>query len=131
MDTSLIVFAAAIVGSALGAIVSNLMNGRLARQQRDEAKRLERLHYLNSRLELITEIRSKLQYLQGQNDAEREIAYGKAYALMLSTNDDEIAERAKAVMHGKFYPQQNRNEKLDAIDFALQRLGKLISQVME
>jgi hypothetical protein len=79
--------------------------------------------------------RAELQYLQGIKDhelgtfpREREKNYGEAYAAMLSINDEKIREVAPQVMLGEFRPHENKNEKLDAINAAILRLGEIIAE---
>lgn len=79
-------------------------------------------------------IRSKLQYVQvhhnnTEHHREREEAYGEAYAIMHSVADIEIQSLASQVMDGSPQNDQGRNEKLAAIDKAIELIGKRVIAV--
>lgn len=120
----------AFLGVLLAPIVTSFMNGR------QERKKL-RHNYILSVVTALIEIRSELQYFQlpGWNllneeirfsdeattpeFQQMEIAYGKAYAIMISIDIEEIRNRAPEILAGT-----SPDKKLAPIDFALKRLGE-------
>jgi hypothetical protein len=129
-DVAVLIAVASFLGAILGAGLSNLVTARLAGQERKENRRKARLESLVSSLNQLIDLRGSLQYLQGSNDnrEKREFSYAKAYGIMLSLGDSAILEQAPKVMQGGGY-DGTRNLKLDAIDFAIQRLGEIITAI--
>src|SRR5690606_5145785 len=64
METSLLVFAAAVVGSSIGPLVVALMNLRTAHKDRVEGRRKEKLEYFDRKLQALIELRGDLQWYQ-------------------------------------------------------------------
>ena len=124
MDTTLLVFAAAVIGTIAG----NLITARLAAAERKEARRKEYLEYLSSNLKTLIALRAKLQWVQHSThgeERERETAYGEAFGIMLSMDHAEINRLAADVME-----KQVPHEKLTAINYAIKELGKITAQVV-
>lgn len=133
METSLLVFAAAVVGSSIGPLVMALMNLRTAHKDRVEGRRKEKLEYFDRKLQALIELRGDLQwYQQGFDRFEteaskrREISYGKAYGIMMSVDDEEVHSSAATVMS----EGASASDKLQAIDSAIKRLGKMTTQLL-
>jgi hypothetical protein len=132
IDTvAFIIAVASFIGVILGPVTTNLITARQAAAERRDAGRKERKECLTNSMQSLIRLRSQLQHLQGAASPERnkrEMAYGEAYAVMLCVNDTHIGDAARQVMVGQFTAQ--RNEKLDAIDSAIIRLGDLIDEIM-
>lgn len=118
----------------LSVFLAPIVTSHFARRQaRNEARH----EYIRSVVTALIELRGELQYHQLQEwnlrlgeasfpdiaitDEFRELqfAFGKAYAIMISTDIEEIRVRARDIMDNNL-----PSEKLDAIDFALKRLGE-------
>lgn len=131
-DVAILIGVASFLGAILGAGLSNLVAARMASQEHKENRRKERLASLNSSVDKLIQLRGDLQYLQGAGEyhEKREIAYAKAYGIMLSLADSAILEQAQIVMKGPGWNKEEKtNPKLDAIDFAIQRLGETITKI--
>jgi hypothetical protein len=138
METSLLVFAAAVVGSAIGPLVVALLNLRTNYKDRMESRRKERLNYLDGKLQALIDLRGDLQWYQQEfpgrqhsviaekAEERREISYGKAYGIMVSVNDDKVRLLAPIVMK----PNISAADKLQAIDGAIEHLGNLTMELL-
>ena len=135
METSLLVFAAAVIGSAIGPLVTALLNLRTARMEREAVQRKERLEYLDGKLQHLIELRGELQWYQqnfsrsdmfGEKAEERrETSYGKAYGIMMSIDEDVVQAAAMNIME-----KQEPQEKLSAIDFAIKHLAGMTMKIV-
>jgi hypothetical protein len=123
----------AFLGVVLAPIITNFIN-----QQHERNK--ERHDYIQGIVTDLINIRGDLQYyqypdwelrngveilsevVQKETFQKMQIAYGKAYAIMISVDIKEIRDKAPDIM--KKESNENPSLKLAAIDFALERLGK-------
>jgi len=118
----------------LGVILAPIATGFLD-QKRE--RRIARHDYIQSVIDRLIDLRAELQYYQlpewhfdrgevpfsdlatSPEFRLMQIAFGKAYAIMISVDIKEIRDRASDVM-----ATVTPDVKLDAIDFALKRLGE-------
>lgn len=136
LDPALTLAFAALFLSILGPIVANFLLARQTSHERREKRRNARQEYLNCKLDILIELRAKLQYLQKviySHDSEtlfreQQEIYGQAYGVLLSINDEFTRAFAMKIMLDQGAIQ--RNEKLDALDEAIKRVGDLVDQVM-
>lgn len=136
MEVSLLVFAAAVVGSAVGPLVVALLNLQTDHKNRMEARRKEMLNYLDGKLQALIELRGDLQWYQQafgtrdmidiKSNERREISYGKAYGIIVSIDDDRVRSHASKIMD----TEANSEAKLAAIDNAIEQLGKFTMEVL-
>jgi hypothetical protein len=151
---TLLLSAAVLFITAIAQIYGNWANLRIAKEQREEARRKDQLQheearrkdnlqFLIDRMETLGDIRARLQWLHrqvGEYEQQREDAFGAAYALILSTEDQQIRSQAQQVMDGGTRQETieresqkvevPRSEQLEAIDAALKRFGDLVDAGM-
>jgi len=134
----------ALVVVVLTPVVAGVIDLRKSERERREKRYRERKSYYVEALKKLVELRGKLQAYQAAPDDEgamidREIAYGEAYATILSISDDRIRAFAAQVMHGERKsirdPENPKklipvNEKLDAINEAIILLGDVVDRIM-
>jgi hypothetical protein len=119
----------------LGVVLAPVVTGFLNQEQE---RRKERHTYILSQVTALIELRAELQYYQlpewnlkfGEGSfsdiaiteefRRLQIAFGKAYAIMVSVDIKAIRDKSPDVMSD----QKTPSEKLNAIDFALMRLGE-------
>jgi hypothetical protein len=140
-DGTVLVAIIAFLGVVLSPVIVGFINGV-------QQKELERHRYIDKNVESLRKLRGELQYCQlamfdlqdiiydaTLNEKERhskakelmhleiyermEIAFGNAYALMLSVDVEDIRKRAPDVIAEK----SGLQKKLEAINYALGRLG--------
>lgn len=120
----------ALLGTTLAPIINSVTQLR-------QEQRKRRHDYILSVVTALIDIRSALQYeqlpqWQIYNDPEKfpeiaitpefknsQFSFGKAYAIMISVDIEEIRKKAEIVML-----DPDPDKKLKAIDFALKRLGE-------
>ncbi len=126
-------------------IISGVIDLRKTARERRESRYRERRSYFVEALKKLIELRGTLQaYQEAPDDSDgmirREVAYGEAFAVILSISDHRIRALAPQVMLGerKWVTREDSeipqkvwlNEKLDAINEAIKLLGDLVDQVM-
>jgi len=132
MDASTIAVIIAIA-SFIGTYLVPLVTAQQAREERREVRRRERLDYYMAAEQSLIQLRARLQDLQGARTAtteshEREVAYGEAFAILLSIPNPEIRSLAEGIMSGQWIDKEN--QKLKPINEALVLLGDLIDAIM-
>ncbi len=139
----------ALIGAFIAIIIAILTPYLTGRENRRQDREKERHDYIDRTVTRLIDLRGQLQYLQialhelisilndpNLPDAERsglmadkmrepeyqkmEMAFGQAFAIMLSVDIAEIRDKATQVMS----PLSSPDAKLQAINFALERLGK-------
>lgn len=126
-DVAVIIAVASFLGAILGAGLSNLVAARLATQERKENRRKERVASLSESLSKLINIRGEIQVHSGDG---RELYFSTAYGIMLSLSDLEILEKARSAKVGSHHTDvTGYNNKIDAIDFSIQRLGDMITAI--
>lgn len=129
----------------LGVVLSPIVTGYLNRIHQREAARHAYIDRIVSRL---IEVRARLQFFQiaghdirlaaeehlasdeffkaiwekahSEDYKEMQMGFGEAFAIMVSVDIAEIRDKALKVMS----PESTEDEKLQGINFALERLGK-------
>lgn len=132
-------------------IATNFFAARAASAERREARRKEWIANLKESLNTLIELRAKLQPIQEAHEEvtgaydrlhfppfiEQQVAYAKAYGIILSVPNSHVSGLARKVMEGDFkvisdpnHPEKQKvcNEKLDAIDEAIGELGALLGE---
>ncbi|MCL4250241.1 MAG: hypothetical protein KJ065_18980 [Anaerolineae bacterium] len=132
-ELSLIVSIAVLLGVIVTPVIAGFFSIRQTNTERKDARLQEQQMYLIETMRTLIRLRSRLQYLQDKWEfkeevREREEAYGEAYAIMLSIPDEDIRKVTEQVMKGQI--TENHNEKLEAINSAILRLGNLIEATM-
>ena len=120
----------ALLGVILGPVFAGVFSARLAASERKETRRREEEAQLQEKLDALIELRSQLQYydvfhappLGSEPAREREQAYGRAYAVMISIPDERIRNFARQALpvkegEGRIKPM------LGALDEAIALMG--------
>lgn len=139
----------ALIGAFVAVIVAILAPILAGRENRKQEREKARHDYIDRTVTRLIDLRGELQYLQialhdlinllndpnlpggerlglvadKMRDPEfqkMEVAFGQAFAIMVSVDIAEIREKAAQVMS----PLSSPDAKLQAINFALERLGK-------
>ncbi|MBN1680742.1 MAG: hypothetical protein JW966_10645 [Anaerolineae bacterium] len=117
------------------------------RQMRKEQRRIWMRDFLHGKLNDLIKLRAKLQFLQNKGfvsdpsslpdekraqilqwEKEREVAYGKAFAIMLTIPRAKVRGKAGQVMDQ--VENWDKNKKLEAINAAISELGDLLDLAM-
>jgi heme exporter protein D len=136
----------ALVVVVVTPITAGVIDLRKTARERRESRYRERRSYFVEALKRLVELRGILQAYQQAPDGtesmiKREIAYGEAYAVILSISDNRIRALAPQIMQGRpewVSDPENPggggrifvNEKLDAINEAIKLLGDLVDRIM-
>jgi hypothetical protein len=133
----LIIAFTSFAGSAVGAALGNLLADRLAYKERIEARHRARQEFLTDAAHQLIQLRGELQFLSGVLDGEplhreRELTYGKAFAIMLSIyNSDTVGNQAWYQKTEKIMFSNNAHDKLTAINDGIKYLGKRVAEFTE
>lgn len=127
---SFLLAVAIFVSGILSPIIANFLSLRQTNATQREELLKEKREYLLGLVNSLIKLRAKLQFLQeapftDENKwvefREQQESYGEAFGIMLSVNDSEIRSKAVIVKESK-----DTHEKLEAINFAIIKLGKII-----